>query len=200
MQPKRRHLTCQRTAAVLLELALAIPVLAGIMALSFFIGFAMVNQQHVIHSTRYASWSQVSGVPNYQGNEQEMFFYDRLEVNHKFDSTNLQHQTLDDFVNTVGNESSEAFNLITRCIPGQFPGGNQVQVSAQFPTDIAAWTRISGPIERAHFRDGVQWRRSEVSHLNAIRDSYLLGLHQEVQQIPDDELRAKLEDIYLQVW
>ncbi len=188
---------------MLIELTLAIPILAGVIALTFFFGFAMVNQQHVIVAARYSAWSEVAGADSARMDEldeRNVMFFNLQAGSTDFDSENRRHDTLDDLVDEASMESADAGELIARCVPGAWPRGRWTNVSAEFPTDVAAFAAISGAIERSHFRDGLQWRRGEVSYLSTIRDTFLPGLDAEIDQIPDADLRDRLGRLYLQRW
>ena len=73
-------------------------------------------------------------------------------------------------------------------------------MAASFPSDVDPWRRFQGAIRSRHIREGVAWRRGQVSHLQAIRDQYLLDLDAAVSEIPDTGLQDDLRRLYLQQW
>ena len=202
--PGLLHSQRRRKGAVLIELTLAIPILAGVIALTFFFGFAMVNQQHVIVAARYTAWAEVADSNNADRmdelDEQNVMFFNLQAGSTDFDSEDRHHDTLGGLVDEASLQSADAGMLISLCVPSPWPRGRWTNVSAEFPTDVAAFAAISGAIERSHFRDGVQWRRGEVSYLRAIRDAFLTDLDTEISQIPDADLRDRLGRLYLQRW
>ena len=94
-----------------------------------------------------------------------------------------------------------------------FPGGSNARVDADFPNESAALDRIEASMDssggssgdvstawRSYYRDGVYWRRWQVSYLEPIRDLFLQDLHTAVEAVANSQLRQNLEDLYLLRW
>ena len=83
---------------------------------------------------------------------------------------------------------------------GHWPRGRGAEVAAAFPSDIALWQKFQGRIRNRHGREGVEWRRGQVSYLEPIRDQFLYDFDNVVSSIPDATLQRNLRKLYLKTW
>jgi len=179
---------------------MAIPLLAMVIALTFFFGFAMTNQQHVKASARYIPWRAVEDGSGVSADElNTMFFHERAESIGAVGGIGPD-ETLREIVDRASWESAPAGDLLDLCITEHWPHGRSASVSAEFPSSVAAWRRFTGAIRHGHVRDGVEWRRGQVSYLEPIRDQFLMNLDATILGIDDAPLRESLRRLYLQRW
>ena len=195
-----RSLERRRRGAVLVEFALIIPMLAGIIALTFFFGRAMMNQQHVRISSRYTTWRQVRAGQAVGAEDLNTQFFNEGGADIEIHRGVGPDDTLDDLVTRAGDTNEWAHALAENTVTGGWPRGATARVAAAFPSDVALWRQFQGQMHGRHGRDGVEWRRGEVSYLQAIRDQFLQELDQTVSGIPDQTLQGNLRALYLQRW
>ncbi len=184
-----------------MEFALAIPLLATVIVLTFFFGFAMVNQQQVKASSRYLAWRAIGRDYRLSGGELSGRFFKGRDVSITVSDDRGPQETLEDLVDKATRKYQPAGALIERCMDMEppWPRGRRVGISAEFSSSVAAWKRFTGAIRSHHAREGVQWRRGEVSYLEPIRQEFLQSLDKVVSEI-EPPLRASLEQLYVQKW
>ena len=184
------------------ELAMCIPLIAFIIAMTFFFGFSMANQQHVRISDRYAAWRRVlTGTMASDEQLNEMFFADRAgEVQTDTDTGPVE--TLEDLVAEAGDVSEPAHLLAERCVLERWPRGRRVKVQADFPSSVGAWRRFTGAIRSRHVRDGVQWRRGQASCDYVVCDEFLSPLDDVLAGVsaPGDGLAEMMRQLYSNGW
>ncbi len=197
----------RRRGAALVEFAMAIPLLATVIALTFFFGYAMTNQQHVIASARHVAWDKVKGGATPSSQELNTAFFDGKAGQSSVTLGTGPRDTLDALVRRAERRSLPAGELIAQCIGQPWPGGQSARVSADFPSSVPAWRKFTGAIQSRHVREGVEWRRTppggggqRASYLVPIRDQFLSELDQVVWGIADAPLRDSLRRLYLQRW
>ena len=199
-----------RRGAAIVELAVCIPLIAVIIAMVFFLGFAMTNHQRVRLSARYTvwrdlyGWYEISDPPGRVLNRDEAL--NMIFFNYKADPVSIdgphamQPQTISDLVAAAGQMGAWPEEFADRTVAQSFPHGSCVKVSAKFPTTVKAWEDFTGAISSRHCRDGVEWRRSQVSYLQAIRDQFLADLDAAVMAVDDAGLRNSIQALYLEHW
>lgn len=201
MSIEREHTGCNagRRGSALIEMVMVVPLLATIIGLTFFFGWAMANQQHVRVSSRYAAWRQVRAGESVSGDElNEIFFGDRAD-GVDISAGDGPDDTLKKLADAAGKYEL-GYPLVEDAVLNRWPKGRSDLVKADFPSDVALWQRFRGPIEGSHAREGVEWRRGEVSYLDVIRDLFLYDLDRAVSGVPDGTLRGSLRGLYLRRW
>jgi len=173
----RGTITCRSTAhrrgAAMIEFVLVIPLLALIIAITFFFGWSLMNKQHVAVSDRYTAWREVLTGSQVTGrNLNVMFFRDRaVDVDiHRGDGPD---ETLSDLAAAAGYVSAGAETLARETAVERFPLGRAVNVAAEFPTQGGIWRQFTGAIHSTHARDGVQWRRGQASNQRVVAREFL---------------------------
>lgn len=189
---------------------MCIPLIAVVIAMIFFLGFAMTNHQRVRLSAHYTVWRDLYGWPEISDpagrtlNRSEalnMIFFNGRADPVSIDGPDVIHpQTISDMVAAAGQIGAWPEEFADRTVRQSFPHGSCAKVSAEFPTTVKAWKKFTGAITSRYCRDGVEWRRSEVSYLQPVRDQFLADLDAAVMCIDDDELRSSIQALYLKRW
>jgi hypothetical protein len=189
----------------LIELVFCIPFLAIILISIFFLGWAMINQQHVKDAARYASWRQVYNIgivhganefDNWMGQELSdpndftaittdnvngLFFRQEgtgIAINY-YDGDDIEFeqwvQAAQDISNYAGSFSSA---LIMDPPPGydHFNHAVGAEVSSSFTTNVEYFKQFSGDIKSHHIRDGIEWRRRQADERHVTRIQFLQSL------------------------
>ena len=196
-----------RRGTVLVEFVMCIPFLALIIAAVFFFGWSMMNQQHVWVSDRYAVWRNQYGWQAYRS-EDGNYLHPHEILNLLFfrqESTSVgiggyggvHPETIPAMVAAAGQHGRDAENLAYQSVEQRFPHGRVANVSAAFKPTMGAWRHLSGPIQSRHFREGVEWRRGQVSYLEVIRDLFMSELDEAAESC---RLRDEIRALYLKRW
>jgi len=198
---------------------MAMPLLALVIVLTFFFGKAMTDQQRVKAAARYVAWREIASREPGRGaydaadavdEAEDAFFADRASGTAAGFGTGpltprrrLVEAASDGWDEFAGWPPAGA--LIEQCVPKPWSRGVRIGLSAEFPSEVAAWRRFTGAIRCAHARDGVQWRRANgTSYLSPVRIQFLAEFDAVVQEMKADEqmreLADALESLYSQRW
>jgi hypothetical protein len=179
-----------RRGTALVEFVVALPFLAMLIALTFFLGFAMGNRQQVIVAARHAAWSQASGSPAPSAGQASPSA-----------SGSGPRQTPQDLVAAVGSAGGSV-SLAQALFIDTFPGGSSASVSTEFATSVAAWQQFRGAISASCAREGGPWMHGQADCIAPLGQQYLMGLDQALQQLPAESqgFAKALRDLYQQSW
>jgi len=176
----------RRRGTALPEFALCIPLLALIVAATFFFGWAAKNRQRVTVADRYAAWRGVraSGVSGGQLNE--TFFEDRADgVDVEVEvGTARTVETIRDYVALAESFSADAGFLADELARQRWPRGWWVHVAADFPPQVEAFRHLTGAIHGQHAREGVEWRRGQADCVGVTVREYVPGLDEMLHGVP----------------
>lgn len=204
----RRH-THRGTA--MLEFIMVIPLLALIIAGTFFFGQVMRNQQRLRVADRYEAW-QGSGESN------ALLLDGRGESMAVLAGTGPT-ETLEDLQDAAAAQDPDAGDLAEWVLlngsPGRFPRGWSRQVDAEFPREVAAANRIEnlitsesrsaepsfGPSRyRRQAREGLTWQRGHCQPGQAVRGLYLGELDETTEAIAGTAIGQALRSLYVTGW
>ncbi|MCY2927081.1 MAG: pilus assembly protein [Planctomycetota bacterium] len=191
----------RRRGAVMLETVMILPFLAVIIGLTFFFGRAIRNQQQVQVTARHMAWRNLAGP--WPGYDTAMTYNQALYQGRANPCGDNGGEGPDpvrkDYIQKADAASARAGKLADQAV-ASWPDGVSDNASAGFPTEVGMWKWFKGDTHFRHSRDGVEWRRGQVSYLETIRDQFLMNLHHAVQNVPDVTLRQNLQALYLQQW
>jgi len=190
------------------EFALAMPMLALVIALTFFCGYAMSNKQHVTAATRYVVWSGAYGQAAPSDEQINAMFLASKGDQIVTSQGGWSAETLNDLVGWAGGDYPPAGRLINRSMGWRSGHSRSADVSAEFPSSVRAWQDLIGPRTSRHLRDGGQWTRGELSYLFTVRLHFLADLDEAVLEIQGDQdddspmaaLAQALRRLYSQRW
>jgi hypothetical protein len=188
-----------------MEFVMCVPLMALIIGLTYFFGFAMRNQQRVRVASRYQAWRRVhpDGRPRYSDSRwltlNEMFFGEAAEGVSAGGGSGPD-DSLHELVEATDPYGPQTADLAEALVMDHFPRGAPASVSAHFPTRVVMWQKFQGAINQHHIRDGVEWRRGQMSYLEPIKDQFLEDLDDVIQGIDHAELRNNLRALYLKQW
>ena len=199
---------------------MCIPLLASVIALTAFLGWAMMNQQNVKAAARYTSWRRVYGGwpqrdandpndvddPNHPGLN-ELFFREKASSVH-VDGGSGQTDEFEQLIAAAGNHSDYAAafadQLILHPLPdhGHFQHARRARVWANFRSDMEMLNRYQGAIHSDHIRDGVEWRRSQADCRHVTRVQFLGTLDEVLLDVPapGDGMAKMIRSLYLHGW
>lgn len=194
--PVRRHGTA------VIESVFCVPLIAVVLGLTFFFGWAMRNQQRVIISDRYAVWRRVVAGDAVGGGRLDRDFFGGQAAGVAVDYAGGPDGTLVEYVDRAGRRSAAVEALAQRLVLERFPRSHSAEVSAWFPTDVGLWKRFTGAIERRHVREGVEWRNQEAALEPQVRDQFFIPLDSALLSIPapGTGLGLAFQNLYLRRW
>ena len=199
----RRPCGHRRRGTALVEFAMVIPLLAGIIGLTFFLGWTMTNQQHVWVSSRYAAWRQVRPGETVDSARLDSAFFEDRAADVGIERGLGQGETLAELIAAAGQMGQAAEQHAGMVVWNRCPRGQTATIAAEFPSDVGFWQRFSGAIRSYHARDGRQWRCADNVTCEAeLRDQFLLSLDLMVEQLQSAEhgLGDRLRRTYLEPW
>jgi len=186
----------------MVEFVMCIPLLALVLGLTFFFGWAMSNQQHVRISDRYTVWRMLRERSRPTAEElNETFFANRgRQVN--LDTWRWHSDTLDYFVDATDHYDRRAGSLADDMILHRFSHGMTAQVHGEFPSDVSLWQRFTGAIRSRHSRQGLEWRCQQARSESAVAEEFLrlLDVMLDTTPAPADRLAQMFRRLYLAHW
>lgn len=226
-QRRTKRVFSARRGTAVIETVMVIPFLALIIALIFFFGYAMTNQQHLRMADRYAVWRGYRGGGTNGTSINQQFLQNKgANVSVSYSSGKLDEPTIDELVRAAGDVSRSAEGLMTLMALGNstgnvqanaFPRDSQVAVSSQFPSNVALWNRIMsntpgdptdpsaggaggnvGSIFSQVSLEGGEWRHNATpSQCPAILQEFLLNLD---SAMPSNPVGSRLKLLYNSSW
>lgn len=199
IKPGRSRPSPRGTAVI--EMVMVIPLLAGIIGLIFFFGWAMMNQQHVRTADRYLAWRTLYGGGPADGLNKAFFRNKAVNIQTRNEPANVE--TLQDWVDRVGLVNRGSEDLARLMAEGSstvraLPRDSRVRVQAEFPSDIKLWKRFTGPIISTSGREGREWRwRQTDPQSHALTQIYFEELD---QALPKNQAGDMLHKLYYTGW
>ncbi|MFW5839909.1 MAG: TadE/TadG family type IV pilus assembly protein [Planctomycetota bacterium] len=167
----------------MVEFCLAIPLLAAVIVVTWFFGWAMKNQQKVRTAARHAAWSHqpVDGSISTYYNDR---FFNNSAVGIGIHGGGGPDDVHDAFTDEVGAYTGPGYDLMAELNARYTPRGWRRFVSATFPTDVGYWQRFQGAIHANHARDGRSWTRGQLGYSRLLREHYLDELEESMISVP----------------
>jgi hypothetical protein len=204
---------------------MCIPILATMVGLSAFLGWAMMNQQNVKSAARYTAWRHTyGGWPSHHPTDPNRT-QNPLDPNNPDDTSHpwLNAMFLSERADDIGvgghDAGEEEFGLLAAAAgqygtaPGRLAGDLVLDpchwehhrgssVSANFPTSVPLWQQYKGAIRSGHARDGRQWRRGQADCVTQVRDQFLDPLDRGLLGLPApaDGLGQMVRGLYMGGW
>jgi hypothetical protein len=199
----RRRWQRGRRGTSMVEFVLVIPLLATVLSLTFFFGWAMRNKQDVTTAARYAAWKRVyEPGPGSDANAINATFFAGQAIGLQIHRGPGPVETLEEAVGHAGSFGSDAGRLAERWMLDEFPRGRWVELEATRPTDQRLWREFTGTIHSRTCRDGVAWRRGQASPARFVREDVTYEVEEILESIdtPGEGLAHELRRIYRGGW
>lgn len=198
----------------MMEAVLCVPLIALVLGLTFFFGWAMRNQQRVIISTRYAVWRRVLANDTVNSGRLDQAFFGEQANVEPVDYGGGPIETLEDYVILAGNYGAPVELLAKSLVIDhpRFPRSHSAEVSAEFNPELfsGVWSMFPGEIrqngggyiQRRHVREGVEWRNREAALERQVRDQFFRPLDTALRSIPapGSGLGQAFERLYTRRW
>ncbi len=194
-----------RRGTAIFEFVLVVPILAVVLGLTFFFGWVMMHKHQVLAANRYSAWQRVTtGVWPSEDRLNSVAFNNRA-TSVIFSSEAPVGATADELIFEAGNISPRTRVLAEELIVEHYPPGLRAHVSADFNPQQALWQNVMEDMYDIHYRhgrEGVTWRRDEVSCWLALRDLYYFELDESLGLIsaPAAPMAQMIRGLYLTGW
>jgi len=200
---------------------MCIPILAAVIVLTAFLGWAMMNQQDVKSAARYTAWRGVyGGWPDADGNANSPDDPNHPGLNVLFFREKASSIRVDGWGGGGGTEEFEQFitaagaysdyagsfadQLLMNPPPdrGHFQHARHAHVWAEFDSDLEAFRKYHGAIHARHIRDGVEWRRNQASCRHIVRLDFLQSLDDVLLNVasPGETMGEMMASTYRHGW
>ncbi|NBB96161.1 MAG: hypothetical protein GVY16_10545 [Planctomycetes bacterium] len=201
-----------RRGTVMVEFIACIPLLALVVAATYFFGWSMRNQQRVIVADRYTCWRGFHGTHNYRSEDVSRHygvqdwagFLDTVFFNRRTNSVghsigggprDVRLQWIDE-ARTRG--SADAGEVAGDLENGHLPWGRRTHLTADFAATYRIYERLGpGAIGARHGRDGQPWRRGQARLRQTILDLYLGDLDDQISGL---DLYEEIRMLYMNGW
>lgn len=189
----------------MIEFVLCVPVIGFFLALTFFFGWSMLNQQNVKAATRHTAWRQIQGAAGSMSalEANKEFFNDSANDNAiTFDYEKGTDDTLRAYVDQVSQANQPAGTLAQKAALDNWTHGLVVRVAAQFPSTVGLWQQFQGSIAANRGREGFEWRRGQADIMHPLTDAFLSDLDATLENMPGSgrPLGLMVRSIYLSQW
>ncbi len=188
----------------MIEFVMVMPFLGFILALIFFFGFAMKNQQRVKAAARYQSWYRVNHatgerIDNRHPTLNEMFFYDKASSWGSGGGVG-PIDSLEELTEATSEYREKTYDLAHDLLMSHASKGSHATASGRFPSGVDLWDNFHGSIRSEHTRDGHEWRHGHLNYLQPVRDNFLEELDEHIETIDHEQLRQNIQRLYLKRW
>ena len=200
--------TTRARGAVVIEFVFCLPILAFILALTFFFGYSMMNQQHTKAAARYTAWKHVRGPADAtQAQLNQRFFADRA-TGVATDMSGGPRDVLDQYITAAADSGGDPEELARELVDNYLPRGSHAVVTADFVKPASAgggvelWDRYQGAIQTKRAREGLEWRRGHAHPYSSIRNVFLQQMDDALGGIsaPGTHFGLTLRQLYASPW
>lgn len=223
---RRKNITNRRRGTATIEFICSVPLLAVIIALTFFFGHVRVNQQHVQVAARYSAWvGWHSDIEEFQidwdlmsdpgGENRQMgsylpenpeilnsIFMDNRSTETNLDMVWIYLGTPDDYIDLVSRDSQAAGELAENLIDNYFDRSRQATVDAVFPSPVNLWELYEGDLHARSSREGLEWARGSAFCEYAVTEQFLTTIDSALLSVPSpgNRLALTVRRLYLWPW
>ncbi|MCE5326914.1 MAG: pilus assembly protein [Planctomycetaceae bacterium] len=204
--PTTRHHRRARGGQAMIEFVLVVPLLATVLVLTFFFGWAMKNQQQTIVADRYAAWQGVLANDWPTGGE-----INTVSLGGQAATINVDYPVgtagvVARFAGEINAVGPEAAVLAQDVYVQQCPQSHYANLSTVFPTSVGLWASMNGDISWSHIREGLEWRRGQMyfeeGSASVVGNTFYPSLDQALGSIPSpgDTVGTAFRQLYLTRW
>ncbi len=188
-----------------IELVAVMLLFAAIIVLVFFFGWALKHKYQVIVASRYSAWmkTQTGSWPT-EDRVNEVSFIDkatRVDVG----GHSVHNETIDELVEAAEFIGGRPGDLADRMFEDHFPHGRGARVTANFEHQMLSKMKgiaDPGKMGARHGREGVSWRRKNVSPWTCLRDAHWPEMDDALESmpVPADTMANMIRGLYLAHW
>jgi len=188
----------------MVEFTLVVPILAVIISLVFFFGWALMRKHQVIVADRYAAWRRIETGRWPEADELNELFFAGKAVDVALGGAATNPRTASELADAASDLNRRSGALAAELLLDRFPAGRRARVSARFRAHQALWQRedLIRYIHSRHGREGITWRRDEVRPWRVLRDQFYLELDEALRRVPapGDGMAQMIRGLYLAHW
>ena len=203
MRLETRNPNSRRRGTAMIEFVLILPLLAVILGLTFFFGWALMHKHQVLVADRYSVWQKVETGTWPGTDDVNTRVFNRQAQGVNLASADGVTQTVDDLVGEASDKGGpRTQTLADTLLRENWPGGSSVEVVANFRSSWALWEKFGGQMHHSHAREGITWRRADVAPWNTLRDEFYNDLDMQLQRVnpPGQNFAQMIRGLYLSTW
>ncbi len=179
-----------------------VPLLATIVAVSVFFGWALMHKHQVVVADRYSIWRKTQA-GSWPSEEQinDICFMGRAQTV-SLSSLGGISDTLDELSLYAGQQGAGAQLIVEEVLADRLPAGRRARVSAIFNHNMEIFTRTSGRIRHHSGREGPCWMRSNANPWPGFRDIYYEEMDTGLTSVPApaDGMAQMVRGLYIARW
>ncbi len=201
INPQSAFRNPQSTGSATVEFVMAIPLLAIVIAGTFFFGWVMRNHLQMRVAGRYAAWQGVDAAAPSAARIDADFFAGRGEDT-RLAADAGPEATLEEFIASARDESASAGDLAENLVAShRVPRASGMTVTSQFSTNVDFWRKLaSSPMQARHVREGPAWLRGQVDVGGAMQELYFSELEQAVNDTAGASVGQSLQSLFQNGW
>lgn len=191
---------CRRRGAAMVEFCLVVPLLASVLVLILFAGWAFTRLQRVGMSARYAMDARIQrGAESVAPLDEEFFDPDQTDVYGP--DVRGRSRLLEAFARRAGAESPWSQDLLT-AVDASRVDGLTGQVTGDFHTRIETYRRLGNVYTRGAARTDHGWRLRRFRLHRSVEDTFLPELMEMLDRMPPpaDHLAESFDRAWRSGW
>jgi hypothetical protein len=174
-----------------------IPLIALIMSLTYFFGWALTNQQHILSAARYAAWADVVSDTGVTEGTLNALFLRQTGKNLQVLRDQGPQGVRQDLASTASQANQQLGAYASNLLLQSFPGESSVDVAVEFYPQKGFWSRFTGEMHGRTAREGVPWRITEVGCEDCLTDAFLDSLD---AILPANTAGNRIRQLYRASW
>ncbi len=206
---QRRPATKRGT--VMVEFIACIPLLALVVAATYFFGWTMRNQQRMVTASRYHAWRNYHGLHNYRGEDisheysvgswedfMDAVFFNRRTSSLTIRGSGRALETPGRWADHAQSFSADAGHLASELTAGRSDVEAGGHITADFQATYQLWETLGpGEMQAEHTREDDAWPRGKISLVNVVNDIYLRELDDAISTL---YLYGNIQFLYREGW
>jgi hypothetical protein len=190
---------CAGTAMT--EFALALPLLAVVLALLWFVGWSHMRKQRVVVANRHAVWRSIAGdTLDDQAVDEDLLSGAPISVNQE--RIYGHWQDLADWVAAGAEVSDAAATLADETVIERWPKELVIRLEARYEPPLAIGRDFGNDLSFRHGRAGFEWIRGQAGEGGALRELYYEDLDAALRSVaePGESMARRVRGLYLESW
>jgi len=183
------------------EFALALPLLAVVLAILWFVGWSHQRKQRVVVASRHAVWRRIANDPLTDRQVDEELLNDAaIDVNQQ--RLYGRWSDLDDWVAAAADVSDAAATLADETVIERWPKDLVLRLEAQYEPPLAIGREFGNDLSFRHGRAGVEWIRGQAGQRGALLELYYEDLDAALRSVQGagQSMAERVRGLYLWSW
>lgn len=183
------------------EFALALPLLAAVLAILWFVGWSHMRKQRVVVANRHIVWRQVAGA-GLNDHEVDEQLLNGVPISVDQERMYGYWVDLSDWVDAAAEVSDGAATLAEETVIERWPKDVVIRLQAQYEPPLAIGRDFGNDLSFRHGRSGVEWVRGQANQRGALRELYYEDLDAALRSVggAGQPMAERIRGLYLWSW